>query len=1496
MAELRYTYLLDVKDMASRQVAQANARIAGAVDRANAAMARQGTVAENSARKVQTAGARQAAEWKQVQRAALSADRAVAQAATQSAQTVSRSVERQVAALRKQNQSYAQIARAQKAAGVSSRETAAAVEQAKARELRAYESTAAGAARSTGRVRGMLRGQLQQVKSFATGMVAAFGVFKAAQFVGDSVKQVGELARGTVKLSAVTGMDARTASQWLVIAKQRGLAARQLNQSFITLERNQVKGAAGTKLQAAAFEKLGITQADLKKLGTEQLIERVADGFQRLGPGAQRAALAQQLFARGGQSLIATLAGGGQRIRDMRRIVDEYGASLDAKGVKNAMRLVTAQRQLNLAMLGIKVSLGQALIPLLAKGAQALSTFILQIRQGKGPGGDFRKVVEGMAAGARDVVAFVKPAVAALAGFVRQHPGVVKVAGAIVAVGVAARAIRFVGALTGATRLLGVLRQVAAVKFGGMAGGAAAGAAGRAAAGAGGGGVAGLLSRLGLGRVSSLAKVAGGAITIPLVVAAAISIVDRRKTRSQQLLKDLDAVQATARQKVERINQEIAKVGDRPHAVTGGRTRRVNPLLNVEQDLKASLPALRAQAAKMDLASAFAAQAAKVRGVMGSLSQRTIQQLAKMRGPLRAQAAQAVVDVTRAMEGMGVKPVGSARKLAAGIQSVLGDMHLQAGRLSRATVRSVIASFGGLANALDGPFRHAQAKFLTFLRNMQSTADRVKNVANLTGLPGQGARRRKGGWNFAAGGFVPAMVSPGELIVHGNAGMVVPGHPVAADTVPMLLPTGSAVLTGHGQQLLAQGATISQAVAAQAPHFRTGGHVRGRVSWFGGPHDSQDSGRTALGLTTATPGVAIRPGDTWQTGRPTLGQYWRVRLRNGRSAVLRQTDLGPNQSTGRRIDLTYSALSRFGYREGNFPTDSIGVADLVGKGAAAGGAGTPGYSYRVSGLAQAQARRVGPSRTRQGLVSDAYQQGFDQGVAGLTRSRLAREPDTAYRAIAGAYRLPAARTVNVPGKPGGGGRPGGGGGSRRLVEASRPIRDTWAWARAIAAKFGLTISSSYRTPARNRAVGGVPNSWHIRGSARRPEAFDFSGSAQARARAQGWFRKFTHPDETLIHDAGSGMHLHVGGLYRRGGWIGGVRPVRLRTGTGSVGGPVQVGRVIHQETTGPGIPSYGKRLQDALAKALTWQAGTFERLNQTVQRSAEAKLGALRNRLQAAVRKGGTEAAVKRLQAALDLVDKELGRRAGLLARRVTQRAASADRAQARSEIGLRLAGTDPESAPGLAARLRVEAAKGRGLHRTARDLGGELRLAQRAHDLERVSDLRSQIADNQTAILDSRATQRELARARQQALRDARTAFAAAMTDIASSRVQLSQTGLQRVELEQRLAGTYDTGGRQRADYITQSVIPQLQAERDQIKAQGVEAMRQNNAELARALRQAWEEKGNDILQALLDVKDATSQTATNTDPLRSLGGQLSFEFGGSRLTDDLLASSVGA
>ncbi len=113
---------------------------------------------------------------------------------------------------------------------------------------------------------------------------------------------------------------------------------------------------------------------------------------------------------------------------------------------------------------------------------------------------------------------------------------------------------------------------------------------------------------------------------------------------------------------------------------------------------------------------------------------------------------------------------------------------------------------------------------------------------------------------------------------------------------------------------------------------RPGTTVRGKVSWFGGGIDpGNSSGTTASGVPDTVAGIAVRPGAHYTSGRPFLGGYWRVTLKNGKTAILKQIDIGPNESVGRRIDFTPAALHKLGYTTGNFPTDSIGKAVYLGR-------------------------------------------------------------------------------------------------------------------------------------------------------------------------------------------------------------------------------------------------------------------------------------------------------------------------------------------------------------------------------------------------------------------------------------------------------------------------------------------------------------------------------------------------------------------------------------
>jgi hypothetical protein len=118
-----------------------------------------------------------------------------------------------------------------------------------------------------------------------------------------------------------------------------------------------------------------------------------------------------------------------------------------------------------------------------------------------------------------------------------------------------------------------------------------------------------------------------------------------------------------------------------------------------------------------------------------------------------------------------------------------------------------------------------------------------------------------------------------------------------------------------------------------------------------------------------------------------------------------------------------------------------------------------------------------------------------------------------------------------------------------------------------------------------------------------------------------------------------------------------------------------------------------------------------------------------------------------------------------------------------------------------------------------------------------------------------------------------------------------MASTGLQRLELEQRLAGTYDAGGAQRSGYITGTVVPALQSELDALKGQEETYRTQGMGAELRQTIEAEASKSNEILQAQLDAQE---QIADNTDP-KQFGGTLGFTFGGETLTDSLVTIGNG-
>lgn len=103
--------------------------------------------------------------------------------------------------------------------------------------------------------------------------------------------------------------------------------------------------------------------------------------------------------------------------------------------------------------------------------------------------------------------------------------------------------------------------------------------------------------------------------------------------------------------------------------------------------------------------------------------------------------------------------------------------------------------------------------------------------------------------------------------------------------------------------------------------------VRGKISWYGGPHDAQDNNQTSTGIPNASvAGIATRYAQT-------KGGWWYLHEPGRPGQLVRDIETGPATSTGRQFDLNPRAAAKFGWKanDASFPTDKTLEGVYLGK-------------------------------------------------------------------------------------------------------------------------------------------------------------------------------------------------------------------------------------------------------------------------------------------------------------------------------------------------------------------------------------------------------------------------------------------------------------------------------------------------------------------------------------------------------------------------------------
>lgn len=220
-------------------------------------------------------------------------------------------------------------------------------------------------------------------KSIATGfgIIAGAGVaaYKAADSFSQNLDQID-------KNSQKVGLSAKAYQEWDYVMKISGTEMSSLTTGLKTLTNKFDDAKNGTDSAVETFEKLGLSMEDIKDLSREDLFSTVITAFQGMEDGAERAALANDLFGRSGQDLAPLFNTTAEETANLIQQVNDLGGVMSDETVKSGAEFQDSMTALKTAVSGASGSLMKELIPLITKLVQKITDFVSS--------GKLQKVIE----------------------------------------------------------------------------------------------------------------------------------------------------------------------------------------------------------------------------------------------------------------------------------------------------------------------------------------------------------------------------------------------------------------------------------------------------------------------------------------------------------------------------------------------------------------------------------------------------------------------------------------------------------------------------------------------------------------------------------------------------------------------------------------------------------------------------------------------------------------------------------------------------------------------------------------------------------------------------------------------------------------------------------------------------------------------------------------------------------------------------------------------
>jgi len=148
---------------------------------------------------------------------------------------------------------------------------------------------------------------------FGSAMQKAMGTLRRFIAIGSMtsfVRSTAAAADDMVDLAKRTGASLQTLQEFAFAAKQSGSSLQEFTSALKFLARAQVDALAGNDGAVAAFQRFGVSLADLRKMEADELLKAIARAVQSMGATSQVTADMLEVMGRGADTLLPAFRDG----------------------------------------------------------------------------------------------------------------------------------------------------------------------------------------------------------------------------------------------------------------------------------------------------------------------------------------------------------------------------------------------------------------------------------------------------------------------------------------------------------------------------------------------------------------------------------------------------------------------------------------------------------------------------------------------------------------------------------------------------------------------------------------------------------------------------------------------------------------------------------------------------------------------------------------------------------------------------------------------------------------------------------------------------------------------------------------------------------------------------------------------------------------------------------------------------------------------------------